>query len=67
MPDFLARGGDGLKPIVDSLDSTHVDLGQSRNLNFRDALIAYWQARPEALKASALGRIKIVKDACPAQ
>ncbi|MGA9525588.1 MAG: bifunctional UDP-sugar hydrolase/5'-nucleotidase [Myxococcaceae bacterium] len=62
MPDFLARGGDGLGPVVASVPASRIDLGMSRELNFRDAMVAFWQARGEPLVAPEPGRISFVDD-----
>jgi 5'-nucleotidase len=60
VPDFLARGGDGLGPVVSGLSKDAIDLGTSRPTNFRDALVAYWQGGHENLAAPAKGRIDFV-------
>ncbi|MBX5484237.1 MAG: bifunctional metallophosphatase/5'-nucleotidase [Myxococcaceae bacterium] len=60
VPDFLARGGDGLGPVVQSLPDGRIDLGMSRELNFRDALVAYWQKKAAPLVAPPSGRITFV-------
>lgn len=60
VPDFLARGGDGLGAVVASLPKDAVDLGMSRPLGFRDALVAYWQKRHAPLIAPKLGRVRFV-------
>jgi 5'-nucleotidase len=57
VPDFLARGGDGLGPVLASLPPGRIDLGIARPLNFRDGLVDFWQRRGEPLVAPALGRI----------
>ncbi len=57
VPDFLARGGDGLGPVLDSLPEGRVDLGVERPLNFRDALVDHWQKLGEPLVAPPPGRI----------
>ncbi|WP_224243677.1 bifunctional metallophosphatase/5'-nucleotidase [Hyalangium gracile] len=57
MPDFLARGGDGLAPGLDKLPPGRVDLGLTRPGSLRDELIAYWQSRKTPLTAPSLGRI----------
>jgi 5'-nucleotidase len=68
VPDFLARGGDGLGPVIATLPAGRVDLGEERGLNFRDALVAHWQKKKADLVAPKLGRITFVEDAekCPA-
>ncbi len=68
LPDFLARGGDGVGPVLAALPSSRIDYGEQRPLNFRDALIAYWQKLGKPLLAPKLGRIVFVDDgsACAA-
>ncbi len=63
MPDFLARGGDGLAPVLATIDPSHVDLGDKKGSNVRDDLIAHWQSKKEAFKAPKLGRITFLNDA----
>jgi 5'-nucleotidase len=65
MPDFLARGGDGLAPALDPLPPGRVDLGQTRSGTLRDELIAYWQRRKAPLTAPNLGRITYVDNGAP--
>jgi 5'-nucleotidase len=60
VPDFLARGGDGLGAVVASLPKEDVDLGMSRPLGFRDALVAYWQSKHATLVAPSPGRVRFV-------
>ncbi len=60
MPDFLARGGDGLAPGLDTLPPGRMDLGLTRPGTLRDELITYWQSRKAPLTAPALGRISYV-------
>ena len=62
MPDFLARGGDGLGPAIADLPAERVDLGTARPLNFRDALVSYWKARRKPLVAPRPGRITFLED-----
>lgn len=68
MPDFLARGGDGLSGVLTTIDPAHIDFGQSRELNFRDAMVAYWQQKKAPLQAPKPGRVTLLseKDPCPA-
>jgi 5'-nucleotidase len=61
LPDFLARGGDGLGPVVSAIPAERVDYGAERPLNFRDALVAYWQKRRKQLVAPPLGRIQVLE------
>ncbi|HVG64166.1 MAG TPA: bifunctional UDP-sugar hydrolase/5'-nucleotidase [Hyalangium sp.] len=65
MPDFLARGGDGLSPVLDPLPPGRVDLGQARPGTLRDELIAYWQRRKAPLAAPNPGRITYVDNGAP--
>jgi 5'-nucleotidase len=67
MPDFLARGGDGLGLVLAPLPPGRVDLGLARPGSLREELITYWQARKTPLTAPALGRISYVASAgeCP--
>ncbi len=62
MPDFLARGGDGLGPVLATVPPSRIDMGMSRELTLRDALVAYWQVRGEPLVAPEPGRITFVDD-----
>lgn len=57
MPDFLARGGDGLGPVLATIDPSQVDLGDNRGNNIRDELVAFWQERKEPFRAPRPGRI----------
>jgi len=64
MPDFLARGGDGLGPVMSSLAPAAIDLGMEREDNFRDALVTYWQGKKGAtLQVPKPGRVQFVDDA----
>ena len=65
LPDFLARGGDGLSPALDPLPPGRVDLGLARPGTLRDELIAYWQRRKAPLAAPNLGRITYVDNGTP--
>lgn len=67
MPDFLARGGDGLAPVVTRLASEQIDFGERRALNFRDAVIAYLRQRNAPIQAPGSGRTQLVADGeqCP--
>jgi 5'-nucleotidase len=62
VPDFLARGGDGLGPIMGSLPANRIDLGTSRELNFRDSVVAQWQKKGKSLVAPKSPRISYVDD-----
>jgi 5'-nucleotidase len=62
MPDFLARGGDGLGPVLATVDPSQVDLGENRGQNLRDELVAYWAAHPHPLTAPRAGRVSFIAD-----
>ncbi|MFZ5445056.1 MAG: bifunctional metallophosphatase/5'-nucleotidase [Myxococcota bacterium] len=57
MPDFLARGGDGLAPVLATIDPSRVDLAENKGTNLRDDLIQHWQAKKETFKAPKAGRV----------
>lgn len=57
MPDFLARGGDGLGPVLATIPPVQVDLGENRDGNLRDELVAYWKRTKPSFKAPQLGRV----------
>jgi 5'-nucleotidase len=61
MPDFLARGGDGLAPVLATIDPAHVDLGDKRGANLRDELVSYWQTQRVPFRAPRPGRISFEK------
>lgn len=65
MPDFLARGGDGLGVVLETLPPGRIDLGLARPANVRDELIAYWQAQKKPLTAPPAGRVSYVESAEP--
>ncbi len=62
MPDFLARGGDGLEPLVSTLPPARVDLGEARPLGFRDALVTFLSQKGRPLQAPPPGRTTLVDD-----
>jgi 5'-nucleotidase len=62
MPDFLARGGDGLGPVLSTIEPDRVDLGEGRELNLRDALVDHWQKAKSPLEAPKSGRVSFVAD-----
>jgi 5'-nucleotidase len=63
MPDFLARGGDGLGPVLSSLPRERIDFGMERSLSFRDAIVAYWQQQKRVeLVAPKPGRLTFLDD-----
>jgi len=61
MPDFLARGGDGLSPVLATIDPSRVDLGDGRSSNLRDELVAYWQKEKTPFRSPRLGRIAFLE------
>ncbi len=63
MPDFMARGGDGLEPLISTLPAARVDLGEARTVGFRDALVEHLTQKGRPLVAPAAGRITLVDDA----
>lgn len=63
MPDFLARGGDGLAPVLATIDPSQVDLAENKGTNLRDDLINYWQARKETFKPPRGGRVTFIDTA----
>jgi 5'-nucleotidase len=66
MPDFLARGGDGLGPVLATIDPRQVDLGETRGSNLRDELVEFWVKNQESFVAPEQGRVSIVgNSACP--
>lgn len=65
MPDFLARGGDGLGSVLASVPPDRVDLGTHRELNFRDALVAFWKSKGRPLVGPPPGRIVFVDGSGP--
>ncbi len=65
MPDFLARGGDGLGAVLGPLPPGRIDLGLMRPGTLREELIAFWQARKTPLVAPSPGRISYVESGGP--
>ena len=63
MPDFLARGGDGLAPVLSSLPPGRIEMGTARELNFLEAMVAYWEKKKQDLIAPKPGRVKFLDDA----
>lgn len=57
MPDFLARGGDGLAPVLATIEPSRVDFGDTRATNLRDELVAFWQKSKTPFRAPRPGRI----------
>lgn len=62
LPDFLARGGDGLGPMLSTVEPSKVDLGSHRDLNIRDALVSWWQGRKEKFATPRRGRVTFLAD-----
>ncbi|WP_164012993.1 bifunctional metallophosphatase/5'-nucleotidase [Pyxidicoccus trucidator] len=66
VPDFLARGGDGVGPVTRALPPERVDLTPVRDMDLREAVIAYGKARGGTLQAPPLGRVRYMGVAdCP--
>jgi 5'-nucleotidase len=59
LPDYLARGGDGLEAFMGSLPADRRDLGERRALNLRDALAAYLGKTGQPLTAPPAGRTEV--------
>ena len=57
MPDFLARGGDGLGAVLSKLPAGRIDLGERTGVGLREALIAHWLKMGRPLSAPVKGRI----------
>ena len=55
MPDFLARGGDGLGAVLKTLPEGSIDLGDRTGVGLREALIAHWK-QERAPAGGARGR-----------
>jgi 5'-nucleotidase len=58
--DFLARGGNGLGPLLSTFPPEAVDLGLEQELGLREALIAFWQRTRTPLVAPPAGRMRFV-------
>jgi 5'-nucleotidase len=65
MPDFLARGGDGLGPALATLAPSQIDFGDTRDATLRDELVAWWQAQKAPLRPPRLGRIAFQANGAP--
>jgi 5'-nucleotidase len=61
LPDYLARGGDGLEAIMGALPAERIDIGERRPVNLRDALAAYLVKRGQPLTAPRPGRTEVVR------
>jgi 5'-nucleotidase len=57
LPDFLARGGDGLGPVLATIEPARVNLGDTRAANLRDELVAHWTSSRTPFRAPRPGRI----------
>ncbi len=62
LPDFLARGGDGLGPVLATVEPWRVDLGDARGSNLRDELVTWWQEHAEGFRPPKPGRVMFVPD-----
>lgn len=62
MPDFLARGGDGLGPVLATIEPRQVDLGQNRGSNLRDELVTFWLDKKPPFTAPKPGRVVFLTD-----
>ncbi|MFP2959744.1 hypothetical protein ACLEPN_18380 [Myxococcus sp. 1LA] len=66
LPDFLARGGDGLEVLLNQVPPERIEMTPVNGLDLREALITYGKARGGTLDAPALGRIRYTGVAeCP--
>jgi 5'-nucleotidase len=66
LPDFLARGGDGLGPVTRALPPERADLTPVRGMDLREALVAYAKAHGGTFHAPPLGRVRYMGVAdCP--
>ncbi|ATB49539.1 bifunctional metallophosphatase/5'-nucleotidase [Corallococcus macrosporus] len=66
LPDFLARGGDGLEPLLRQVPPERIEMTPVNGLDLREALITYGKARGGTLEAPALGRVRYAGvAACP--
>ena len=61
LPDYLARGGDGLEPFMGAVPAERRDMGERRPLNLRDALAAYLGQRGQPLAAPPSGRTELLR------
>ena len=62
MPDFLARGGDGLAPVLATVDPKRVDIGEARPSNLRDDLVAFWQSKRSTFATPKNKRVTFVDE-----
>lgn len=63
MPDFLARGGDGLGPMLGTLPPEQIDLGLARSDNYRDAIVTELQKWKKPVASPPKGRVTFADDA----
>ena len=61
LPDYLARGGDGLTAFIGTLPAERRDLGERRPQNLRDSLAADLSRRGKPLVAPPPGRTQVVQ------
>lgn len=61
LPDYLARGGDGLEAFMGALPAARVDLGERRPFNLRDGLAEELRRRGKPLTAPPPGRTELVR------
>jgi 5'-nucleotidase len=57
LPDFLARGGDGLGVVLGSIPPDRINLQRRPQHTMRDRLVAFWQKRKRELRAPQSDRI----------
>jgi 5'-nucleotidase len=60
MPDFLARGGDGLSNVFKTFEPFQFNFGDKEGKNMRDVLIENWVATKETFTAPGPGRVLFV-------
>ncbi|MCE9667841.1 5'-nucleotidase C-terminal domain-containing protein [Myxococcus stipitatus] len=67
LPDFLARGGDGLEGVTRPLPPERAVLAPIRGMDLRQALIAYGESHGGILPAPTVGRVRYsgVATECP--
>ncbi|MFY2559280.1 bifunctional metallophosphatase/5'-nucleotidase [Corallococcus terminator] len=67
VPDFLARGGDGVDGVTRPLPPERAELSPFRGMDLREALIAYGRSHGGVLPTPALGRVRYsgVAQVCP--
>lgn len=61
LPDYLARGGDGLEAFMRALPPERRDLGEQRPVNLRDALAKSLGKAGQPLTAPPPGRTAVVR------